>query len=89
MLLIINPLFFREAKSHGRAKNIRELIDDFGEVISASANCNGTKVALTIALDNLVPDTKLYILDVENDQIQWIDFATGETHVREDNHFQQ
>lgn len=76
--------FLREAKSHGRIKNVRELIEDFGEVIAASSNCNGTKVALTAASDSLIPDSKLYVLDIENDTIQSLDFATGETNVRDE-----
>ncbi|KAL0273238.1 UNVERIFIED_CONTAM: hypothetical protein PYX00_005959 [Menopon gallinae] len=74
----------REAKQHGRTKNLKELLDDFGEVIALSPNDQGTKVAMTVALRSLIPDSKLYVVDVESDLVQWIDFATGETHVRDD-----
>lgn len=65
------------------------MIEDFGEVISANSNCNGTKVALIIALDTMIPDTKIYVIDLETDQIQWIDLSNGETLVREDHQFTQ
>lgn len=39
---------------------------------------------MTVALRSLVPDSKLYVVDVESDLVQWIDFATGETHIRDD-----
>ena len=65
------------------------MIEDYGEAISASSNSKGSKVALIIALDTMIPDTKLYVLDLENDTVQWIDFTNGMTYVREDNTISQ
>jgi hypothetical protein len=42
-------LYFREAKQHSNPKNLEESIDDFGEIIMATCNSNGTKVSITVA----------------------------------------
>ncbi|XP_066140255.1 intraflagellar transport protein 140 homolog isoform X1 [Euwallacea fornicatus] len=55
-------------------KNLGDAIADFGEVIQAKTNCKGNKVAFTLAASNLIPDGKLYILDVECDDITTYDF---------------
>ncbi|KAK6625633.1 hypothetical protein RUM43_005932 [Polyplax serrata] len=75
----------REAKLLGPAKNLNDMIDDFGEAISATSNSKGTKVALMIALQSLIPDTKLYVIDLESDVVKWIDFTNGQTHIHEEN----
>ncbi|KAJ1532231.1 hypothetical protein ONE63_000848 [Megalurothrips usitatus] len=67
----------REAKVHGQAKDIAEILPDFGEIILARSNCTGNKVSFTIAQANLLPEPKLYIWDVESDSICYLNFTTG------------
>lgn len=50
-------------------KAVHELIGDFGEVIQAKTNASGNKIALTIAAANLVPDGKLYVYDMDNNEM--------------------
>jgi hypothetical protein len=46
---LVNFFGFREAKLFSNPKNLEEAIDDFGEIIMATCNSNGTKVSITIA----------------------------------------
>jgi hypothetical protein len=46
---LVNFCGFREAKLFSNPKNLEEAIDDFGEIIMAACNSNGTKVSVTIA----------------------------------------
>lgn len=55
-------------------KDVHEYCDDFGEIIWAKSNCLGTKVAFAVANVNLVPDQKLYFLDVENNLLEAIEY---------------
>lgn len=50
------------------------MCNDFGEIIQAKSNSNGTKIGLTIAAANLIPDGKLYIWDIEKDNLLSYDF---------------
>ncbi|KAB0793767.1 hypothetical protein PPYR_13387 [Photinus pyralis] len=50
-------------------RSLYDMCTDFGEIIQAKANSNGSKVALTLAAANLVPDGKLYVWDVEQDNL--------------------
>lgn len=59
-------------------KNAYDLFENFGEVILAKANNDGTLVAMTIANDNLVPDGKLYIWKLESDTVLSLDFIQKE-----------
>ncbi|XP_022916343.2 intraflagellar transport protein 140 homolog [Onthophagus taurus] len=54
--------------------NLYDLCTDFGEIIQAKSNSAGTKIALTLAASNLIPDGKLYIFDIEKDKLNWYDF---------------
>lgn len=54
--------------------NLYDICSDFGEIIQAKSNNNGTKVGLTIAGANLIPDGKLYIWDIEKDTLLSYDF---------------
>ncbi|KAK7788798.1 hypothetical protein R5R35_010909 [Gryllus longicercus] len=67
----------REAKPHTSTKNLEEDISDFGEIISACCNSKGTKVSITIAKSNFVPDTRLYLWDIETDTLSFFNFASG------------
>ncbi|CAL4114854.1 unnamed protein product, partial [Meganyctiphanes norvegica] len=69
----------REAKAHTQGKNLSDSIKDFGEVISARCNCTGTRVSIAIAQTSLLPDPKLYIWDIENDNITYFNFASGQS----------
>ncbi|ERL85430.1 hypothetical protein D910_02850 [Dendroctonus ponderosae] len=55
-------------------KSLMDSIEDFGEVIQAKTNSKGNKVAFTLAAANLIPDGKLYIWDMETDDIMKYDF---------------
>jgi hypothetical protein len=46
---LVNFCAFREAKLFSNPKNLEEAVDDFGEIIMATCNSNGTKVSITIA----------------------------------------
>jgi hypothetical protein len=50
-------LCFREAKQHLNPKNIEDAIDDFGEIITATCNSNGTKVSITVAKVQMSPSS--------------------------------
>ncbi|XP_047485121.1 intraflagellar transport protein 140 homolog [Penaeus chinensis] len=67
----------REAKQHTQGKQLSDAIKDFGEVISARCNCSGTRVSIAVAQTSLLPDPKLYIWDIENDNITYFNFASG------------
>ncbi|KAG5881961.1 hypothetical protein JTB14_020525 [Gonioctena quinquepunctata] len=54
-------------------KNMFDVVSDFGEIMLAKTNCAGNKVALTLAAANLIPDGKLYICDIEKDNINVYD----------------
>nr|CAD7202239.1 unnamed protein product [Timema douglasi] len=78
----------REAKLHFRPKNLEEAVSDFGEVISASCNNNGTKVSISIAKSNFLPDTKLFLWDIESDSLQYFNFLTGRVDDGENEEYQ-
>nr|CAD7263176.1 unnamed protein product [Timema shepardi] len=78
----------REAKLHFRPKNLEEAVSDFGEVISASCNSNGTKVSISIAKSNFLPDTKLFLWDIESDSLQYFNFSTGRMDDGENEEYQ-
>jgi intraflagellar transport protein 140 len=55
-------------------KNAYDLFENFGEVIMAKANHDGSFVALTIATEGLVPDGKLHVWKLETDTLMTHDF---------------
>lgn len=59
-------------------KSIQDLVVDFGEIIQAKTNALGNQIALTIAAANLVPDGKLYVYDIENNEMFIKDFRDNE-----------
>ncbi|XP_063235193.1 intraflagellar transport protein 140 homolog [Bacillus rossius redtenbacheri] len=67
----------REARLHCQPKSLGEVLFDFGEVILARCNSNGTKVSISIAKSNFLPDSKLFVWDVETDALDHFDFARG------------
>lgn len=67
--------FDREAKVHGRAKDLADCIPDFAEVINARTNSSGTKVAFSVAGASLMPLPKVYVWDMESDTIQCHSFG--------------
>ncbi|XP_023345784.1 intraflagellar transport protein 140 homolog [Eurytemora carolleeae] len=75
----------REAKSHSYPKFLAEFISDFGEVISVKINHNATKASILIAQGSLVPDPKLYVWDIENDNIIYFNFASGKNDQDDNN----
>ncbi|XP_076028823.1 intraflagellar transport protein rempA [Oratosquilla oratoria] len=67
----------REAKIHTQGKQLGEAIKDFGEIISVRCNCNGTRASIAVAQTSLLPDPKLFIWDIENDNLTYFNFASG------------
>lgn len=55
-------------------RNAYDLFDNFGEIILAKTNKNGTICALAIANEKLVPDGKLYFWNLEHDSMAFYDF---------------
>ncbi|KAJ9573631.1 hypothetical protein L9F63_008972, partial [Diploptera punctata] len=73
-----------EAKKHSNPKNLEEVIDDFGEIIMAKSNYSGTKVSFTIAKSDFLPDPRLFVWDVESDNLQYFNLASGKHDVNDD-----
>ena len=63
-----------EMKAVHSPKCAFDLFDNFGEIISAKPNCNGTLLAISIANESLVPDGKLYIWNTERNTIKYYEF---------------
>jgi intraflagellar transport protein 140 len=59
-------------------KNAYDLFENFGEVIMAKANHDGSLVAMTIATESLVPDGKLHVWKLESDLVLSHDFLKKE-----------
>lgn len=55
-------------------KSCYDLFTNFGEVIMAKCNANGTLVTMTIATESLVPDGKLHVWNIERDTVTHYDF---------------
>ncbi|XP_062537441.1 intraflagellar transport protein 140 homolog [Armigeres subalbatus] len=53
-----------------------DLFEKFGEIISAKANSAGTHLALTIANEQLLPDGKLYLYNLESNNIKYYEFSS-------------
>ncbi|XP_060521943.1 intraflagellar transport protein 140 homolog [Cylas formicarius] len=66
-----------QPKAVAPARNVGDLVDDFGEVIQAKTNAAGAKVAITLAAADLVPDGRLYVWDIEDNQLTRYDFRRG------------
>lgn len=54
-------------------RNAYDLFENFGEVIMAKVNKNGTFCALTIANDKLMPDGRIYFWNLETDLVTFYD----------------
>ncbi|PIK61717.1 putative intraflagellar transport protein [Apostichopus japonicus] len=67
----------REAKLHGNPRNMADLIPKIGDILMAKINSNGTKVAFICEQADGIPDSKVYIWDVDLDSLGFFDFATG------------
>lgn len=65
-------------------RNLYDMCSNFGEVIQAKSNSNGSKIALTLAGENLVPDGKLYVWDIEPDKMSEYDFLRGNGSVEDE-----
>lgn len=55
-------------------KSAYDLFPNFGEIIMAKCNSEGTFVITTIATESLVPDGKLYLWNLETDVVRSYDF---------------
>lgn len=58
-------------------KSCYDMFSNFGEIIMAKSNSNGTQLGITIASESLVPDGKLYVWNLERDLISEFDFLGG------------
>lgn len=67
-----------ELKQVVPTKNAYDLFENFGEVMLAKANQDGSLVALTVATESLVPDGKLHIWKLESDLMISYDFLQKE-----------
>lgn len=63
-----------EPKLVAPIRNLYDLCNDFGEIIQARSNNSGTKIALTLAGVDLIPDGKLYVWNVEQESLISFDF---------------
>lgn len=59
-------------------RSLYDMCTDFGEIIQAKCNSSGTKVAMTLAASNLIPDGKLYIWNIEQDNMSEYDFKKSD-----------
>nr|XP_049461792.1 intraflagellar transport protein 140 homolog [Anopheles coluzzii] len=59
-------------------KSAYDLFEKFGEIIMARTNANGTYVAITIANEQLLPDGKLYLWNLESNVLTAREFHTPE-----------
>ncbi|CAH1389189.1 unnamed protein product [Nezara viridula] len=69
-LLQLWDLSRREARPHSKVKDLIEAIADFGEVITAVCNSAGTRVAFTIAKNNLLPSPAVFLWNIDVDSVQ-------------------
>lgn len=58
-----------EPKLITQPKYGHDLFSNFGEIIMAKCNINGTFIAITIANKMLIPDGKIYIWSIEHDSV--------------------
>lgn len=63
-----------------------DLLDNFGEFIAVKASASGSHLCMLIATENLLPDGKLYVWHVQQDQLMHFDFFSPEV-VRSDKFF--
>lgn len=66
-----------EPKIMAQPKSGHDLFNNFGEIIMAKCNANGTHLGITIANEGLMPDGKIYVWDFENDRLAWIDLMAA------------
>uniref|UniRef100_A0A182PVU1 Uncharacterized protein n=1 Tax=Anopheles epiroticus TaxID=199890 RepID=A0A182PVU1_9DIPT len=59
-------------------KNAYDLFEKFGEIIMARTNASGTYVAITIANEQLLPDGKLYLWNLESNVLTAREFHAHE-----------
>lgn len=76
-------LFFREAKSLGQLKNLRDLVEGFGEAMAVCCNSDGSRVAFTVADATLSPTHRLYVADTDGETLFWLDFLSGKSGARD------
>lgn len=75
----------REPKLVTPVRSLYDMCEDFGEIIHAKSNSTGTKIALTLATANLIPDGKLYVWDIETDTLLEYNFRnTNSTYDEEE-----
>lgn len=63
-----------EPKLLTKAKSGYDMFPNFGEIILAKCNSNGTIAAITIATEQLIPDGLMYIWNIEKDTVSSFDF---------------
>lgn len=63
-----------EPKMLTKPKSGYDMFPNFGEIILAKCNSNGTTTAMTIATEQLIPDGLIYIWNIETDTVTSFDF---------------
>lgn len=63
-----------EPKLLTKPKSGYDMFSNFGEIILAKCNSNGTILAVTIATEQLIPDGLIYIWNIEKDFVSSFDF---------------
>ncbi|KAJ6640265.1 Intraflagellar transport protein 140 like [Pseudolycoriella hygida] len=63
-----------EPKLLTKPKSAYDMFPNFGEIISAKCNSNGTVLAITIANEQLIPDGLFYTWHIEKDTLSSCDF---------------
>lgn len=59
---------------NGTMRTGYDLVDNFGEFIAIKASATGTHLCMLIATENLLPDGKLYLWNVQEDHLSHFDF---------------
>lgn len=67
----------RKIRPHAAPKALKGLIPDFGSISSVKCSCTGNQVSILAIKNDGNPDSKLYIWDVESDDLHFFNFETG------------
>lgn len=83
--IIVYDVSRHEPKMLTSPKSCYDLFANFGEIILAKCNANGTLIAITIATESLIPDGKLYVWNIGREAITEYDFLSRNEIENEDN----
>jgi hypothetical protein len=57
--------------------NLKVQLPNFGSLRDLGISCDGSKVTMTVIKRNNVPDSNLYIWNLEKDSLGYFDFEKG------------